>query len=74
MTAFFICKNISERIRFMLVIKVWDTKKIDTLSDEIKDKISRSITDYITEHWDKCVNIETSVSGGNYEAGFTITL
>lgn len=74
MAAFFICKNISERIRFMLVIKVWDTKKIDTLSDEIKGKISRSITDYITEHWDKCVNIETSVSDGNYEAGFTITL
>lgn len=74
MAAFFIYKNISERMMFMLVIKVWDTKKIDTLSDEIKDKISKSVTDYIIEHWNKCVNIETSVSDGNYEAGFTITL
>ena len=58
----------------MLVIKVWDTKEIDTFSDKTKGKISKSVTDYIIKHWDKCVNIETSVSGGNYEAGFTITL
>lgn len=58
----------------MIKIKVWDNKEIDTLSDEIKDKVSQSIADYVLKHWDKSVDISTSKFNGKYEAEFTVIL
>ena len=58
----------------MKTIKVWDDIPINTSSDEIKSKISQSISDYILNHWDECVHTSTTITEGKYEVEFSITL
>ena len=77
MTVFFIEPIILKNERMVLIIitiKVWDNPPIDTSSKEIKNKVSKSISDYILNHWDKCVQIVSSESEGKYEVEFCITL
>lgn len=56
------------------VIKVWDNNPINTSSKEIKNKVSKSISDYILNHWDECVQTTLSKLEGKYEVEFSITL
>ena len=58
----------------MTKIKVWDDAPIDTSSLEIKNEILQSISDYILNHWDKCVYTTPTESEGKYEVEFSITL
>lgn len=58
----------------MAIIKIWDDVPIDTSSQEIKSRVSQSISNYIIKHWDKCVYVTSTESGEKYEAEFSITL
>ena len=58
----------------MVAIKVWDSAPIDVLSDEIKDNVSKSIANYVIEHWDECVQYTSEIVDNKYEAQFCITL
>lgn len=61
-------------VLIITTIKVWDNTTIDTSSTEIKSKVSKSISDYILNHWDECVHTTTSKSDWKYEVEFSITL
>lgn len=61
-------------VLIILIIKVWDNTHIDTSSTEIKNKVTQSISDYILNHWDECVQNASSESEGKYEVEFCITL
>lgn len=58
----------------MAVIKVWDDSPIDTSSDEIKKRVSKSIVNYVMEHWDECVQSTTEKFDNKHETRFCITL
>ncbi len=58
----------------MVVIKTWNDKPIDMSSKTVKDKILQSVSDYIINHWDECVQISATNSSQNYEVEFSITL
>ena len=58
----------------MTMIRVFDDKPIDTTSDEIRNKVSESIANYILEHWDECVHANSFKSDGKYNMDFSITL
>lgn len=58
----------------MIKIKVWDDAPIDISSLEVKNQISRSISDYILNHWNECVCITPTKLEGKYEVEFSITL
>lgn len=58
----------------MTTIKVWDNTLISTSSIDIKNKVTQSISDYILNHWDECVQTTSSESEGKYEVEFCITL
>lgn len=58
----------------IIVIKVWDNTPINISSKETKNKVSKSISDYILNHWDECVHTTTSKSEGKYETEFSVTL
>ena len=58
----------------MTIIKVWDDTPIDISSQEVRDKILQSISDYILNHWNDCVHIVSTELEGKYEVEFSITL
>lgn len=58
----------------MTIIRVFDDKPIDTTSDELRNKVSESIANYILEHWDECVHINSFESDGKYNVDFSVTL
>ena len=58
----------------MVAIKVWDDTPIDTLSNKIKNEVSKSIAKYITDHWDECVKSTSEINDKKYETQFFITL
>lgn len=58
----------------MITIKVLDNTFINTSSIEIKNKVTQSISDYILNHWDECVQTASSESEGKYEVEFCIIL
>lgn len=58
----------------MVTIKVWDYSPIDTSSDKIKDKVSKSIANYVIEHWDECVQSTNEIIDNKHETQFCITL
>lgn len=58
----------------LVLIKVWNDKPIDISSQEIKNKVSQSISDYVIEHWNECVQISVTNSDENYDVEFSITL
>lgn len=61
-------------VLIIITIKVWDNTPIDTSSTEIKNKVSKSISDYIMNHWDESVHTATVITEGKYEVEFSITL
>lgn len=61
-------------VAIITIIKVWDNSPIDTSSTEIKNKISQSVSNYILNHWDKCVHAAPAITEGKYEVEFSITL
>lgn len=56
------------------MIRVFDDKPIDTTSDEVRNKISQSIANFVLEHWDECVHIEAFEENDKYNIDFSITL
>lgn len=59
----------------MVAIKLWDNKTIDTSSDKIKEDVSKSVTNYILNHWNECVKITNErTSDGKFEIEFCISL
>lgn len=58
----------------MTMIRVFDNKPIDTTSDEVRNKVSQSIANYVLEHWDECVHIKSFKENGKYNMDFSITL
>lgn len=61
-------------VAIITIIKVWDNTPIDTSSTEIKNKVSKSISNYILSHWNECVHTASFESEGKYEVEFSITL
>ena len=59
----------------MVAIKLWDNKAIDTSSDKIKEDVSKSVTNYILNHWNECVKITNErTSDDKFETEFCISL
>lgn len=58
----------------MVEIKLYDEKEIDTSSIEIREKVSKSITNYIKNNWDTLVKIDKNLFDGKYEVSFRIEL
>lgn len=58
----------------MTMIRVFDNKPINTTSDEVRNKVSQSIANYVLEHWNECVHIEAFKENGKYNMDFSITL
>ena len=63
----------NERIK-MIEIKLYDDKKIDTSSDEIREKVSKSVAEYIKDNWDIVVKTKNRLFDGKYEVSFRIEL
>ena len=63
----------NERIK-MIEIKLYDDKKIDTSSDEIREKVSKSVAEYIKDNWDIVVKTKNILFDGKYEVSFRIEL
>lgn len=61
-------------VAIIAIIKIWNNTPIDISSAEIKNKVSKSISDYVLNHWDECVHTTSSKSEGNYEIEFSIIL
>ena len=59
----------------MVAVKLWDNKAIDTSSDKIKEDVSKSVTNYILNHWNECVKITNErTPDGKFETEFCISL
>ena len=58
----------------MVEIKLYDDKKIDTSSDEIREKVSKSVAEYIKDNWDTLVKIDKNLFDEKYEVSFRIEL
>ena len=58
----------------MIEIKLYDDKKIDTSSDEIREKVSKSVAEYIKDNWDIVVKTKNILFDGKYEVSFRIEL
>lgn len=58
----------------MVGIKVYDENKINTSSSEVREKVSKAISDYVLDHWDNVVSIENSKDCEEYEILFKVVL
>lgn len=60
----------------MVGIKLYDDKRIDTSSKELREKVSKAVADYIVENWDEVAKFQMTedVFYNNYEAEFGINL
>ena len=60
----------------MVGIKLYDDKKIDTSSKELREKVSKAVANYIVENWNEVVKVQMTedVFYNNYEAEFGINL
>ena len=58
----------------MVEIKLYDDKKIDNSSDEIREKVSKSVAEYIKDNWDIVVKTKNRLFDGKYEVSFRIEL
>ena len=54
----------------MVGIKLYDDKKIDTSSKELREKVSKAVANYIVENWNEVVKVQMTedVFYNNYEA------
>ena len=60
----------------MAGIKLYDDKRIDTSSKELREKVSKAVANYIVENWNEVVTVQMTedVFYNNYEAEFGINL
>lgn len=60
----------------MVGIKLYDDKRIDTSSKELREKVSKAVADYIVENWDEVVKVQITedIFNDDYEAEFKISL
>lgn len=58
----------------MVGIKIYNETKIDTSSTELKEKVSKAISDYVLDNWDDVVSIENSKDCEEHEILFKLTL
>lgn len=58
----------------MVGIKIYEENKIDTFSTEMKEKVSKAISDYVLDNWNDVVSIENSKDCEGNEVLFKVTL
>lgn len=58
----------------MVLIKIYDYEKIDTVSNELRKMVSDSISKHILKNWDDCVEEEYDEFNDEYEVTFKICL
>ena len=58
----------------MVGIKLYDDKRIDTSSKELREKVSKSVADYIIENWDEVVVVESDYFDEQNYTTFKINL
>jgi len=58
----------------MVGIKLYDDKRIDTSSKELREKVSKAVADYIVENWDEVVTVESEYFNEQNYATFKINL
>ena len=58
----------------MVGIKLYDDKKTDTSSKELREKVSKAVADYIVENWNKVVTVESEYFDEQNYTTFKINL
>lgn len=58
----------------MVGIKLYDDKRIDTSSKELREKVSKAVADYIVENWDEVVSVEEDTFKSQYYVTLKIDL
>lgn len=58
----------------MVGIKLYDDKRIDTSSKELRKKVSKAVADYIIENWDEVVVVESDYFDEQNYTTFKINL
>lgn len=58
----------------MVGIKLYDDKRIDTSSKELREKVSKAVADYIIENWDEVVVVESDYFDEQNYTTFKINL